>query len=80
MANESVLGMEQVEKYMNSEDLQRALDFERAVNFSVVNMDLNTEWSTHADMMIPSTRELSNILDDKATPILVVNGNNDIIV
>ncbi|KAH7239774.1 Alpha/Beta hydrolase protein [Fusarium solani] len=72
--------MEQVEKYMNSENLQRALGFERAVNYSVVNMDLNTEWATHPDMVIPSTRELSNILDDKATPILVVNGNNDVIV
>lgn len=80
MANESVLGMEQVEKYMNSENLQRALGFERAVNYSVVNMDLNTEWATHPDMVIPSTRELSKILDDKATPILVVNGNNDVIV
>ena len=72
--------MEEVEKYMNSEKLQRALGFERAINYSVVNMDLNKKWETHTDMVIPSTRELSNILDDKATPILVVNGNNDVIV
>ncbi|KAI8711514.1 hypothetical protein NCS52_01415200 [Fusarium sp. LHS14.1] len=74
------LGMEQVEKYMNSETLQKALGFERAINYSVVNMDLNKNWETHPDMVIPSTREISNILDDKATPILVVNGNNDVIV
>ena len=57
-----------------------ALGFERAINYSVVNMDLNKKWETHPDMVIPSTRELSNILDDKTTPILVVNGNNDVIV
>lgn len=43
-------------------------------------MAFNEKWNEQSDITLPSSREVSRLLDEKNTPILVLNGNNDIIV
>lgn len=73
------LGMEAVAAYLNQGWVQDALGLNRR-HFKPVNMDFNVWWSDKADMLVPSTREIARLLDEKDTSILVLNGNNDAIV
>ncbi|CCF34407.1 carboxypeptidase Y [Colletotrichum higginsianum] len=73
------LGMQEVRKYLNREEVQEALGFQPRT-FEPVNMEFNANWSRQGDVFIPSTREIARLLDQKKTPILVLNGNNDAIV
>ncbi|KAF7556193.1 hypothetical protein G7Z17_g1662 [Cylindrodendrum hubeiense] len=74
------LGMEPVSKYLNKGAVQNTLGFKETFDFRPVNMELNAKWSTQPDVWVPSTREIAELLDSKHTRVLVVNGNNDIIV
>ncbi|KAK8138060.1 hypothetical protein PG984_001440 [Apiospora sp. TS-2023a] len=65
--------------YLNQPRLQAALGLE-GWNFTSVNMDLNLRWEASGDIYTPSTREMSYILDETDTRVLVINGNNDISV
>lgn len=71
--------MQEVRKYLNREEVQEALGFQPRT-FEPVNMEFNANWSRQGDVFIPSTREIARLLDQKKTPILVLNGNNDAIV
>ena len=70
-----------IDAYLNSPRVQDALDLPtRPWNFSVVNWDTNTRWEQSNEMYLPTTRELRYILDETDTRVLMLNGNNDIIV
>lgn len=71
--------MEEVAVYLNQDWVQHALGFKKRL-FKPVNMDFNTWWSSKEAMLLPSTREIARLLDEKNTAILVLNGNNDAIV
>ncbi|KAM0283776.1 hypothetical protein ACHAQH_002366 [Verticillium albo-atrum] len=73
------LGMEEVAAYLNLEEVQKALGLPRR-RFEPVNMEFNSLWAQQSEIFLPTTREIARILDDKKTPILVLNGNNDAIV
>ncbi|KAK6842942.1 hypothetical protein PG987_003802 [Apiospora arundinis] len=73
-------GGESYAEYLNRPQLQAALGLPEGWNFSSVNMDLNTRWDVSGDVYTPSTRQMSYILDETDTKVLVINGNNDIIV
>lgn len=71
--------MQEVGKYLNREEIQEALGFAPRL-FEPVNMKFNALWSQQSDIFLPSSREIVRVLDQKKTPILVLNGNNDAIV
>ncbi|KAH7144237.1 carboxypeptidase Y [Dactylonectria estremocensis] len=73
------LGMEEVAVYLNQDWVQNALGFKKRL-FEPVNMDFNIWWSSKEAMLLPSTREIARLLDEKDTAVLVLNGNNDAIV
>ncbi|KAK7970146.1 Carboxypeptidase Y-like protein [Apiospora saccharicola] len=72
-------GADSYADYLNQPRLQTALGLE-GWNFTAVNMDLNLRWEANGDIYTPSTREMSHILDETDTRVLVINGNNDISV
>jgi hypothetical protein len=71
--------MEQVASFLNLDWVQDALQIER-MKFQSVNMDFNSHWAEKPDTYLPSIREIGRLLDLKKTPILVLNGNNDVVV
>lgn len=72
-------GMEQLDRYLNSPLVQEALGTEHW-NYTVINFDINARWVDSNEIFMPSTRELTYILDDTPTRVLMLNGNNDILV
>ncbi len=74
------LGMEGVAVYLNQDWVQHALGFTEIRRFQPVNMDFNVWWSSKEAMLVPSTREIARLLDERNTAVLVLNGNNDAIV
>jgi cathepsin A (carboxypeptidase C) len=65
--------------YMNQKHVQEALGFDN-FNFSTISSDINSRFGQSGDTAMPTTRELSFILDETETEALVLNGNNDIVV
>ncbi|EQB46305.1 hypothetical protein CGLO_14651 [Colletotrichum gloeosporioides Cg-14] len=74
------LGMEEITKYLNQAHVQKQIGVKDQIDFKTVNMDLNEQWSKAPELFIPTSREVAAILDKKHTRVLVINGNNDIIV
>jgi cathepsin A (carboxypeptidase C) len=66
--------------YLNRADVQKRLGFEGTFKYKVFNAEINRAWGMRAAIAVPTTREVSYILDDTPTKVLVVSGNNDIIV
>ncbi|ETS85613.1 hypothetical protein PFICI_03638 [Pestalotiopsis fici W106-1] len=74
------MGMEQVQTYLNSTKVKQAVGLPEDFHFRPVNFDLNAHWAQRGQDFVPSTRQLVHLLDSKQTPILVMNGNNDVVV
>ncbi|KAJ3520329.1 hypothetical protein NM208_g13752 [Fusarium decemcellulare] len=68
------LGMERVSTYLNRDEVQKALGFPHHIDFQSVNMELNAKWSSQADVTLPSTRELSTLLDQRQTRVINTQG------
>ncbi|CAJ2507563.1 Uu.00g087490.m01.CDS01 [Anthostomella pinea] len=67
------------QQYLNTAHVQDALGLDHW-NFSSVNYDLNSRWTASNEIFLPTTRELTYILDETPTRVFVLNGNNDIVV
>lgn len=65
--------------YLNRPHFQRALGLQ-GWNFVPLNWDLNVRWGLSKELYKPTTREMTWILDESPIRVLVINGNNDIIV
>lgn len=50
------------------------------VSFELIDFDLNERWTESKNAYVPTTRELTWLLDNTHVRILFINGNNDIIV
>lgn len=48
--------------------------------FELIDFDLNERWTLEKHVFVPTTRELTWLLDNTDVRVLFVNGNNDIIV
>ncbi|KAK3687691.1 carboxypeptidase Y [Podospora appendiculata] len=66
--------------YLNLPHVKETLGFDKDFRFNGINNDTNTRWEASGEIFIPSTREVTYILDKTPTRVLVINGNNDIIV
>jgi hypothetical protein len=69
--------MDQVEKYLNLPRIKQALGFDDDFVFEAVTGEFNSLWGDSPASTVPSTREITDLLDRKKTRVLVVNGNND---
>lgn len=65
--------------YLNRLHFQRALGLEEW-NFASLNWDLNERWGLSREVYVPTTREMTWILDQTSIGVSVINGNNDIIM
>ncbi|KAL2209891.1 carboxypeptidase Y [Sarocladium strictum] len=67
------------ERFLNQEWVQDRLGFSN-VSFSLIDFDVGERWVGSGKLFLPVTRELSWLLDETDLGVLVINGNNDIIV
>lgn len=65
-------------EYLNRPHFQRALGLE-GWDFKSLNWELNDRWQLSKELYVPTTREMTWILDETSIRVLVINGNNDII-
>ncbi|KAK4449805.1 Alpha/Beta hydrolase protein, partial [Podospora aff. communis PSN243] len=67
-------------EYLNRREVKRALRVDEGVEYRVFNATVNRAWGEKAVMAVPTTREVSWILEETEMWVLVVNGNNDAVV
>ncbi|KAF9629769.1 Carboxypeptidase Y like protein A [Lasiodiplodia theobromae] len=65
--------------YLNQPWVQERLGFSQWL-FELIDFDLNERWTLEKHVFVPTTRELTWLLDNTDVRVLFVNGNNDIIV
>lgn len=66
-------------EYLNRPWVQERLGFAN-VSFELIDFELNNRWAQSKNVYVPTTRELTWLLDETNVRILFINGNNDIIV
>jgi hypothetical protein len=64
--------------YLNDPEIQTMLGFTPPINYQPINFDLNSQWANQTENAVPSTRELSHLLNNTSVDVLVLNGNFDI--
>ncbi|KAJ5719877.1 Alpha/Beta hydrolase protein [Penicillium malachiteum] len=72
-------------RYLNRPEIQQKLGFESTIPFQSINFDLNMKWSLNPKTYIPTTREITFLLDDRFesggnVAVLVINGEYDVTV
>jgi cathepsin A (carboxypeptidase C) len=70
-------GQDRTDSYFNLPRVKQALGLPDDFNYESVNLRFNRVWDALPDVVVPSVRELTALLDDKHTRVLVINGNND---
>jgi cathepsin A (carboxypeptidase C) len=70
---------DQLVDYCNLPSVQSQLGFNN-LKFQGINFQLNQRWTNAGDPLLPSTRDLTYLLDQSDVRILVLNGNNDVSV
>jgi cathepsin A (carboxypeptidase C) len=66
--------------YMDLPRVKEALGFSSNFSFQGINFELNSRWTKSKDVFVPSKRALTFILDQTPIRVLILNGNNDVIV
>ncbi|KAK3385931.1 Alpha/Beta hydrolase protein [Podospora didyma] len=64
--------------YLNSPHVKEELGFSDDFVYAGINDDISKRWEKSREAWVPTTRELTSILDTTPTRVLVLNGNNDI--
>lgn len=67
-------------QYLNRPWVKQRLDMQQTFTFSGLDFDLYLLWVQNKQTSLPTTREMSFLLDETDVKVLVLNGNNDIIV
>ncbi|KAI1811478.1 alpha/beta-hydrolase [Poronia punctata] len=65
------------EPYLNRPEVQKLLGFDTPREYRTINMTLNEAWSSQPEIVIPTTRNLSWLLDQGDLRVLVFNGVYD---
>lgn len=68
-------GFEEV--YLNKPSSQKLLGYE-SFEFLAVNFEINGMWSAGPDVVRPTTREMTRILNEGSIDTLILNGNLDV--
>ncbi|RSL82835.1 hypothetical protein CEP52_016863 [Fusarium oligoseptatum] len=66
-------------EYLNKPWVQELLGFHN-VSFELIDCDLDRRWDDDRSAYLPTTKQLTWLLDNTNLHILFINGNNDIIV
>ncbi|KAK3934648.1 Alpha/Beta hydrolase protein [Diplogelasinospora grovesii] len=66
--------------FLNLLHIKKELGFGEEFTYQGINFELNQKWMESRDAFVPSTREVSYLLDKTPTRVLVLNGNNDAVV
>lgn len=66
--------------YFNKPDIQSLLGVGEYQKYVSINFNLNANWSTRPEIMLPTTRDVSYLVDVSKVRILVLNGNYDVIM
>ncbi|PKK52363.1 hypothetical protein CI102_6816 [Trichoderma harzianum] len=66
--------------YFNKPDIQSLLGIGEYQKYVSINFNLNANWSTRPEIMLPTTREVSYLVDVAKVRFLVLNGNYDVII
>jgi carboxypeptidase C (cathepsin A) len=70
-------GMDRTNVFFNLKHVKQALGLPQDFKYDSISWRFNEIWNELPEVVVPSTRELTALLDDKHTRILVINGNND---
>ncbi|KAI1202291.1 alpha/beta-hydrolase [Nemania serpens] len=65
------------ESHLNRPEIQKLLGFDTPREYRAANFSLNAIWSQHPEILIPTTRNVSWLLDEGDLRILVFNGVYD---
>ncbi|KAB5576257.1 carboxypeptidase Y [Coniochaeta sp. 2T2.1] len=71
------MGQDRTNVFFNLPHVKQALGLPEDFEYESISWGFSQAWSTLPDGIIPSTRELTALLDDKHTRVLVMQGNND---
>jgi hypothetical protein len=71
--------MQEAKHFFNTDFVMEALGFKN-FTYNPINEVFNEKWADQVDVTVPSSREIALLLDQKNTSVLVLNGNNDIVV
>ncbi|OIW32743.1 carboxypeptidase Y [Coniochaeta ligniaria NRRL 30616] len=74
------LGDKRTNIYLNLPHVKHALGLPANFKYESISWRFNEVWNTIPDIVLPSTREITALLDNKHTRVLVINGNNDGII
>ena len=66
-------------EYLNQPTVLNSLGF-KGLRYTPFSAALNRVWGESGAMIVPTTRAVSYILNDTPVKVLVINGNNDILV
>jgi hypothetical protein len=66
--------------FLNKPIVQALLGFEPPILYKSINFELNSQWSRDPEIHIPTTRELSQLLNTTSIDILAITGNYDVIM
>ncbi|UKZ55704.1 hypothetical protein TrVGV298_009528 [Trichoderma virens] len=69
-----------VGNYLNNPEIQALLGIGKYQEYVSINFNLNFNWSTRPEIMLPTTREVSYLVDVAKVRFLVLNGNYDVIL
>jgi hypothetical protein len=69
--------MDRTNVFFNLKHVKQALGLPQDFKYDSISWRFNEIWNELPEVVVPSTRELTALLDDKHTRILVINGNND---
>jgi len=67
-------------EYLNMTEVKESLGVNPDFEYKVFNAAVNRAWGEKWAIAVPSTREVGYLLDETPTKVLVVNGDNDVIV
>ncbi|KAK5111393.1 hypothetical protein LTR85_012167 [Meristemomyces frigidus] len=67
-----------VEAYLSTPEIQCHLGIESYMKYSSINFHLNSQWSKQPEISLPTTRDVSYLLDEGKIEVLVMNGNYDV--
>ncbi|EME78965.1 uncharacterized protein MYCFIDRAFT_34326 [Pseudocercospora fijiensis CIRAD86] len=69
-----------IEHHLNRPEIQRRLGLRQPVEYVSINFSLNAAFTAHPENLIPTTREVTFLLDEGELSVLVMNGNFDAVM
>lgn len=69
-----------IDPYLNQSRVKKLLGVAEDLEFKSINFTLNALWTAELDINLPTTRDVSYILDEGGVKLLGINGNMDAVM